>query len=174
MEVLVDNEIAVQNLQKFASQRGIQADAEKTGDAEFKVVLIVNADAAAAAPQEEEISCVPDQRSSGVVIVLDSDCIGEGADKLGRILMKSFIFALTKQDILPECMLFYNSGAFLTSEDSEMLEDLKTLEAAGVRMETCGTCMDFYHITEKLAVGKATNMYEIVETLEKARKVVRP
>lgn len=172
--VQVDNEIAVQNLQKFAAQRGYAASSQKKGDADFEVELVVTGTPSPASEPDEQISCQPDQKSKGMVIVMDSDCIGEGADKLGHILMKSFIFAMTKQDVLPETMLFYNSGAFLTSADSEVLEDLKTLEAAGVRIETCGTCMDFYNIKDKLAVGTPTNMYEIVETLEKASKVVRP
>lgn len=67
-------------------------------------------------------------------------------------------------------MLFYNSGAYLTCEGSDSLEDLKTLEAEGVEIYTCGTCLNFYELTEKLAVGSITNMYDIVEMMEKQEK----
>ena len=71
-------------------------------------------------------------------------------------------------------MVFYNGGAKLTVEGSESLEDLKSLEAQGVEIVTCGTCLDFYGIKDKLAVGTATNMYDIVERQMQAASVVRP
>lgn len=171
--VLVDNEIAVQNLQKFAVQRQFGVSAHKKNDSEYEVVIRLGASSAPESARETE-PCVPDQRTGGLVVAIGSEAMGEGAGKLGRILMKSFLFALTKQDILPETLLFFNSGAFLTSSDSDSLEDLRTLEAAGVRILTCGTCADFYNIKEKLAVGGVSNMYEIVEILEHAKSVIRP
>ena len=88
--------------------------------------------------------------------------------------MKAFVFALTKQDQLPETILCYNTGAYLTCEGADTLEDLKALEAEGVNIMTCGTCLDFYGIKDTLAVGGVTNMYEIVETMENAKSVIRP
>ncbi len=100
--------------------------------------------------------------------------MGEGDDKLGWLLMKGFIYALTELDVLPSTLLLYNGGAKLSVEDSESLQDLKTLEAMGVEILTCGTCLNFYGISEKLGVGTATNMYEIAEKQMLASKVVRP
>ena len=100
--------------------------------------------------------------------------MGSGDEKLGKALMKAFVFALTKQDVLPETVVCYNTGAYLTCEEADTLEDLKNLEAEGVQILTCGTCLDYYGIKERLAVGSVTNMYEIVETMEKARTIVRP
>ena len=68
----------------------------------------------------------------------------------------------------------YNGGAALTCEGSAMLEDLKELEAQGVEILTCGTCLNFYGLTEKLAVGSVTNMYTIAEKLTQAGNVVKP
>ena len=87
--------------------------------------------------------------------------------------MKAFVFALTKQDQLPETILCYNSGAYLTCEDADTLEDLKLLASEGVTILTCGTCLDFYGLKEKLAVGGVTNMYDIVERMEKATNIVK-
>jgi len=42
--------------------------------------------------------------------------------------MKSCIYAITQLDTLPKAMLFYNGGAFLTAEGSDVLEDLKKME----------------------------------------------
>ena len=71
-------------------------------------------------------------------------------------------------------MLFYNGGATLTTEESDSLEDLKSLEAQGVEILTCGTCLDYYDLKEKLAVGSVTNMYSIVEIMAKANRIIRP
>lgn len=179
LTVLVDNEIAVQNLQKFASQKGLQAAGEKKGEKEYEVTIQVaagvpSASAPAEEAQEEEISCSPDARKKGLVVVLSANVMGGGEEKLGKALMKAFVFALTKQDMLPETVMCYNSGAYLTCEGSDSLEDFRALEAEGVNIMTCGTCLDFYGIKEKLAVGTVTNMYDIVETMENAKSVIRP
>ena len=178
LTVLVDNEIAVQNLQKFAKQKGFEASGEKKAEKEYEVTIQVNVSenpvqAAADAVQEEAV-CSPDSRKNGMVVVLSSNVMGTGDEKLGKALMKAFVFAVTKQDALPETILCYNTGAYLTCEGADTLEDLKSLEAEGVNILTCGTCLDFYGIKDKLAVGSVTNMYEIVEKMETARTIVRP
>ena len=87
---------------------------------------------------------------------------------------KAFVFALTKQDQLPDTILCYNTGAYLTCEGADTLEDLKLLESEGVTILTCGTCLDFYGLKEKLAVGGVTNMYDIVERMENAAQIIKP
>ena len=124
--------------------------------------------------EEEEISCQPDLIKKGMLVVLSSNTMGSGDPKLGTVLMKAFVFALTKQDHLPETILCYNSGAYLTCQGADTLEDLKLLESEGVTILTCGTCLDFYGLKETLAVGGATNMYDIVERMEQARVLVKP
>lgn len=120
-----------------------------------------------------EAVCAPDARDNTVVVV-SSDRMGSGNDELGKVLIKGFIFAVTQLDTLPKTMLFYNGGATLTTEGSDSLEDLKSLEAQGVEIMTCGTCLDYYGLKDKLAVGTVTNMYSIVETMAKAGRIVRP
>ena len=88
--------------------------------------------------------------------------------------MKGFLFALTQLRPLPDTVIFYNGGAALTTEGSASLEDLRTLEAQGVEIMTCGTCLNYYGLTERLAVGSVSNMYTIAETLAGAGKVIRP
>ena len=170
IEVLVDNEIAVQNVTKMASGSGGKVTSEKLGDAEFKVTIEMEG---APAADEAEAVCVPDARDNTVVVV-SSDRMGSGNDELGKVLIKGFIFAVTQMETLPETMLFYNGGATLTTEGSDSLEDIKSLEAQGVTIKTCGTCLNYYGLTENLQVGEVTNMYDIAETLSKAGKVVKP
>ena len=174
LTVLVDNAIAVQNLQRFAAHKGYEAAAEKRAEKEYAVVMTVGAAAdAQPAPQQEE-ACAPDSRRRGMLVALTANVMGTGDEKLGRALMKAFVFALTKQDQLPETILCYNSGAYLTCEGADTLEDLRALEAEGVTVLTCGTCLDFYGLKDKLAVGGVTNMYDIVERMEAASSIVRP
>ena len=168
--VRVDNEIAVQNLQRFAQHMGFTAAGEKVSESEFTVTMVIGGEAKA----EPEIACNLDARRKGMLVVLSGCTMGSGDERLGKALMKAFVFALTKQDVLPETILCYNTGAYLTTDGADTLEDLKLLESEGVTILTCGTCLDFYGLKEKLAVGGVTNMYDIVERMESAQTIVRP
>ena len=168
--VRVDNEIAVQNLQRFAQHMGFTAAGEKVSESEFTVTMVIGGEAKA----EPEIACNLDTRKKGMLVVLSGCTMGSGDEKLGKALMKAFVFALTKQDVLPETILCYNTGAYLTTEGADTLEDLKLLESEGVTILTCGTCLDFYGLKEKLAVGGVTNMYDIALRMENAAAIVRP
>lgn len=171
IEVLVDNEIAVQNVTKMASSSGANVSSEKLGDKEFKVKIVM--EGAVETADNEEVTCTPDKRDNTVVVVA-SDRMGEGNDALGKVLIKGFLFAVSQLDTLPKKILFYNGGATLTCEGSDSLEDLKTMEAQGVEILTCGTCLDYYGLKEKLAVGSVTNMYSIVESMAGASNIIRP
>ena len=172
LTVLVDNEIAVQNLTRFAEHKGFGVSAEKKGEKEYSVIM--NISGAAETPNNEEISCTMDTRRKGMLVVLSANVMGTGDAKLGTSLMKAFVFALTKQDQLPDTILCYNTGAYLTCEGADTLEDLKLLESEGVTVLTCGTCLDFYGLKDKLAVGSVTNMYDIVERMEDAAQIIKP
>lgn len=173
VKVLVDNEIAVQNLERMAKHKGCEYKAEKIKDGEFAVIITVGTVDSEEAKNEES-SCQPDIVDKNYIVVINTDTMGTGDEKLGKQLLKGFIFALSKQDILPSSMIFYNRGAFITTEGSESIEDLKNLEAMGVEILTCGTCMDYYGIKDKLQVGTPTNMYVIVEKQVNASRIVRP
>ena len=172
LEVHVDNEVAVQNLQRLADSKGLHAELHKQDDRHFIVVMeagqpISFADADAPA-------CTPAQPRGNTVVAVSSACMGTGNDELGKLLMKGFLYAVSQLDPLPAAILFYNGGAHITTEASPSLEDLRNMEAQGVKIMTCGTCLDFYGLKDKLAVGSVTNMYQIVETLAGAANVIRP
>lgn len=168
VEVIVDNPTAVENLAKFAEQRryGFSRGEQNPGD--FRVVLTKTSDAPAAAP------AAGGARRPVKVVVVSSRTMGEGDERLGATLLKGFLYALTEQDAWPDTVLFYNGGAFCTTEGSESVPDLKKLEDAGVEILTCGTCMNHYGLTDKLAVGGVTNMYRIVELQLAADTVIKP
>ncbi|MCD8121032.1 MAG: sulfurtransferase-like selenium metabolism protein YedF [Clostridiales bacterium] len=185
VKTLVDNEIAVQNLAKMAKQKGYGVQSEKLSEGKYEVTMLVGVadDAAESTTQEsaatgeecgEQTSCMPDGRRKDTVVVISSDRMGEGDDELGKVLMKGFIYALTEQEQLPQTMLFYNGGAKLTCEESPTLEDLKSLEAQGVEILICGTCLNYYGLTERLQVGSVSNMYAIAEKLTQAGHIIKP
>lgn len=200
VETLVDNEIAVQNLTKMANQKGYKVYSEKISSNEYRVVMQING---ADQPVQEQPAAgqmapgpglliqgqptagqmMPDQSETGrlmsgkknnAVVVISSNKMGEGSDELGEALLKGFIFALSQQDELPSAMLFYNGGAGMTTCGSPVLEDLKSMEEQGVEILTCGTCLNHYDLTEKLAVGSVTNMYAIAEKMTGASLIVKP
>ncbi len=164
IEVLVDNEIAVTNVTKMASAAGGNVTSEKVAEKEYKIVIEVSGENTACEACEEE----------NMVVVISSDRMGSGNNALGKVLIKGFIFAITQLDKLPKTMLFYNGGATLTAEGSDSLEDLKHLEEQGVEILTCGTCLNYYELTDKLQVGSVTNMYTIVEKMAGADKIIQP
>lgn len=174
IKVLVDNQAAVENVMKFGKHEGLFVSSEKKGEKSYEVVFQVGD--REDLPQETEECCLPmtAEGKRGQVVVISSEQMGSGSEELGQILMKGFVYALTQLEDLPETVLLYNGGARLTVEGSKALEDFKTLESLGVEILTCGTCLNYYGLTEKLAVGAVTNMYEIAEKLAKAGSVIRP
>lgn len=173
--VLVDNTIAVENLRKLAASQKADYKFRKKGEKEYEVILTVQQETDEAKVQETvELENCSIKTGKKTVVVLSSDKMGEGEEKLGKILIKGFVYALTQLEQLPSAVLFYNSGAFLSCEDSPVLEDLKLLEEEGVEICTCGTCLDFYGLKEKLAVGNVVNMYQIVQTQAQADLILKP
>ncbi|MDI6790901.1 MAG: sulfurtransferase-like selenium metabolism protein YedF, partial [Thermodesulfobacteriota bacterium] len=108
------------------------------------------------------------------VLVFKSDQMGTGDAALGKILIQALLKTLISLDAKPNKLIFYNRGLYLTTEDSEVLPALKDLAANGMEILVCGTCLDYYHLKEKLAVGTISNMFSILETMAKADKVIFP
>jgi len=181
VQVLVDNEIAKENLQKFAGQKKLKFTAKKLAENEYEAEFIMTEEGkkelgtSAGETVPEVCGVVPaSTRKEKTVVVISSDSMGEPEKELGAILLKGFLFALSRTENMPETILFYNGGAKLTCEGSESLEDLKALQDAGCEILTCGTCLDYQHLKEKLKVGGVTNMYDITEKMLHADRLVRP
>lgn len=168
LEVHVDNAVAVENLKRMAVQKGLPVKAEEKVPDHYVVTIPVTGKVDTAMPA---ISC-----GTGVdfVVAVDTDVMGRGSDELGKTLLKGFLFAVSRLSTLPKTVLFYNGGAKLTVEGSDSLEDLQAMAENGVEILTCGTCLNYYGLTDQLAVGSVTDMYTIVERLSAAGKVVKP
>ncbi len=174
LKILVDNEIAVQNVMKLGNYAGLAPASEKKADGEFEILFRLDGQNTVLEERNEQEECIPDGRKKGLAAVISSDQMGSGNEELGRLLMKGFVYALTQLAELPETILLYNGGARLSVEGSQSLEDLKNLEAQGVDILTCGTCLNYFELADKLKVGAVTNMYEIAEKMAGARSIIRP
>lgn len=174
LEVKVDNDTAVQNLTRLGNNHGFSVSVVRNSEKEYIVTMEIKADKALSVPLESEEIVCPAPARGGKVVILSANTMGSGDEQLGKKLMKAFIFALTSQDEVPEKVICYNSGAFLTTEDPDTVKDLKNLEEAGATIMTCGTCLDFYGLKEKLQVGIISNMYDIVEAQMGASMIIRP
>lgn len=152
---LVDNKVATENLSRLAESMGLKATVEEVGE-DYKVTI--NKDHAVEVKADDET----------FVIGVGTNVMGHGDEKLGAILIKSFMYTVSQTAPLPKTIVFFNGGVKLTCEGSEVLEDIKNMADNGVKIISCGTCLDFYGLKEKLQVGEISNMYTIYETLEKA------
>lgn len=111
---------------------------------------------------------------SEYIVVIASDKLGEGNDELGNTLIKSFMSVLAQDEQPPKEVLLYNGGVMLAADGADTVEDLQSLVDKGVSVKACGTCVSFYNLKEKLAVGEETNMRYILEQLRSHDRVVRP
>ena len=178
IEILVDNEIATQNLKKMADQLGFETKVEKSSQSYYIVQLIKGTTDKNLVNQDVEKETIFPKKENELqgqpyIVSIHSETIGNGSEELGSTLMKSFLFSLSEQEQLPEKILFYNGGAKLTAEGSPVLQDLQAMASDGVELLTCGICVEFFALEDKLMVGEATNMYRIVE-LQSSYKTVSP
>ncbi|MDL2253482.1 sulfurtransferase-like selenium metabolism protein YedF [Ruminococcaceae bacterium OttesenSCG-928-I18] len=158
---IVDNMIAVENLESLAKDLGFVIKTEKDADAVWKVYI------------EKTKGAVAKTGASGNLMVLvATNLFGQGSEDLSKTLMKSYLFSLTEAKPQPTTIAFINSGVFLTTDESSAA-DILTLEASGVEIISCGACLDFYSLKENLLVGKIGNMYQIVEKMHQSDNVIR-
>ncbi|MFA5577255.1 MAG: sulfurtransferase-like selenium metabolism protein YedF [Tissierellaceae bacterium] len=173
---IVDNEVAKDNVSKLAISLGYSFIIDKGRDSEYYIhitkgnVSEIKADEADLADEGPAV-CIPDTFKD-LTIAFGSNKMGGGEEELGKILMKSLIYTIGAATPFPSTMVFYNSGVYLTCEGSEVLEDLKELEEEGVEIISCGACLDYYHLQEKIQVGEIGNMYLIYEKMKNANNTI--
>jgi selenium metabolism protein YedF len=173
--VLVDNVTAVQNLEKMAKGTGCGFSYAGEGSL-YRVTILkgANSDQIFDEPRESspEKTEPPGEARKGPVVLITADSMGRGAEDLGRLLIKGFIFSLSQLDPPPEALVFLNSGARLTTQGANTIPDLKVLEEKGTGIYTCGTCANYFELTESLAAGSIVDMMYIVNRLAKASSVI--
>lgn len=166
--VLVDNAVAVENLQKMAQGKGYAFSVVQQEAARYAVTL--SREGAENAAPEPPFLAPATQR--GPTVLITQNHMGGGSEELGKILIKGFLFTLTEWAVPPEAVYFLNSGVELVCEGANTLDDLRTLTENGTTIHACGTCLNFYALTDKLAVGQVVNMLDISTALANAAHLV--
>lgn len=161
--VIVDDGAARENVARFSRNRGYQVT-EQQDDRGWTLTISGTADKKAA---------IPLPSSGGSILLITSDRLGDGPEELGRLLMKNFIHTLLESCKLPSKIIFLNTGVFMTCEGSDVREALEKLHGMGVEIFSCGICLDFFILKDKLRVGTTTNMLVTVESLLSAGQVIK-
>ena len=167
LEILVDNAAARENLLKYAAYAHCPVEGVAVEGGRTRIRLLP---AAGAVPEDRAATAAaPAPAYSGstqaATVFIARDGIGQGDPDLARLLMRGFLFTLTESDLPPLRVILMNAGVKLAVEGSDSLPNLRRLAELGVDILACGTCLDFFHLTEALGVGRITNMYEIAEFL---------
>jgi selenium metabolism protein YedF len=156
LRVLLDKGAARENVLRFCASKGFDVSEELGEDSTSLLISSI----LKTTPQDNR-----DEKESSPVLLICSDRLGSGSDELGRLLMKNFIITLLELSKKPEKIFFVNSGVLLTTEGSELIEPLSKLAYSGVEIFSCGVCLDYYVVADKLVVGKTSNMYTIAESI---------
>ena len=166
---IVDNDAAQGNVTRMAEKAGATVRVEVHDDG---IYLHIER---GEEPREDEGKTVstPAPVRGPLVLVVSSEFMGHGEhDELGQILVRGFFHTLGEVRPMPDTIIFFNSGVKMVVEGSPVLEDLQALCDRSVQILACGTCLGYYGLTERIAVGEVSNMYTIAETLLGAGRTV--
>lgn len=161
---IVDSQSALENVSKLASSMKLEANIDEKGGQFFISIL-----------KDESLQDhlnIAQSNNANVAILITSNVLGQGNDTLGSILMKSFMYTLIQMEGAFNVLIFMNSGVLLTTEGSEVLDYIKALEERQIEVLSCGTCLDYYHLSDKLRAGSVSNMFTITERLIEAQRLI--
>jgi selenium metabolism protein YedF len=168
--IIVDNPSSSENVERFARSQGCSVTVEKRGQDFY-----LHIQKAEVFEADNEGELVPKKdKAEKVVVYINSHLLGVGDEALGSFLMKAFLKTLKDLDRKPDRLILINSGVQLASEDSKVLDTLRELSEEGTEIVSCGTCIDFYGLKDKMKAGVISNMYDIVQSLLRADRLIRP
>ena len=168
IKVTVDNEAAKQNVLRFLESRNFEVNIEAEGT-DFH---LTGQRGVQGVVPETTVTEEAETEKKNIMIMVATDRMGYGDDKLGSKLMVNFIKTLKEMGDELWRLVFVNNGVKLTIEDSEVLPALKELEADGIQILVCGTCLNYFDLLDKKQVGETTNMLDIVTAMQLADKVI--
>ncbi|MBQ2477583.1 MAG: sulfurtransferase-like selenium metabolism protein YedF, partial [Desulfovibrio sp.] len=122
----------------------------------------------------EYVACPAPVAQPKTLVLITTDTLGRGDDTLGQALMGNFLATLPELGAQLWRIVLLNGGVKLASTEGKALDSLKALDAAGVSILVCGTCLQHYNLLDRKQVGETTNMLDIVTSLSLADKVIRP
>ncbi|MEW6137191.1 MAG: sulfurtransferase-like selenium metabolism protein YedF [Thermodesulfobacteriota bacterium] len=174
--VLVDNPTSKENVSRFARNQGCEVGVEETSPGQYKITIDRDISSHSLPEPEPLLPCpLPQTADEGrYVVFIGTETMGAGDDELGAKLMRGFLRTLIDCPPKPWRMIFINSGVKLTTLDDDAVESISLMQDKGVEILACGTCLQHFGLENKLRVGRATNMFEVIESLNAATKVISP
>jgi len=174
---LVDNDTARENVTLFARNSGHEARVEKLEGPVYRITISKGGpepgkQAPGAAPDTSGTTSAGGAVKPSTVYLITTNMLGQGSPDLGLVLMKSLMVTLNEMDPPPRALLFLNSGVMLTCQGSPVLEQLQKLSSRGSLLVSCGTCLDYYKLSDKLETGRVGNMLEINGYLLESEKAI--
>ena len=161
---IVDNAAAQENVTRFGKSQGCAVSSEQKEEGIYLTLKKAKAELPEAAPRPP---------ATGIVLFIGADIVGRGEDsQLGALLMEKFLHTVGGLTRKPEKILLMNSGVKLIAEDSLAIGEMQQLEAQGIEILACGTCLQRFQLTDKIKAGKISDMYTIADTMFKAEKVI--
>ncbi len=170
----VADDLCRSNVTRFAASRRIATEVEAHDDGTFHVTFHAGDDSGSDTAPAAPAQAAPAGTAGPTVVQITATTMGSGDDELGALLLRSFIKTQAELEAMPDAIIFYNAGVRLCCEGSLLLDDLRGLEASGIEITACGTCLNYFDLADKLAVGRVTDMLEIAGRLAAAGRVVRP
>ena len=167
--VIVDNEVAKNNVLRLAKGINLSSSFIEE-DGLYKIQLSKGEFSDVQAVYNNEVA---EYKTSAPTILVSSNLLGNGDDRLGETLMKVYINTLAESEILPENLMFINGGVKLTCTGSDVLDSLNSMKEKGVNIISCGACLDFYNLKEELKVGEIGNMYQIIDLMNKSGNTIK-
>lgn len=166
LTVLVDNRAAVENLTRLGNSAGVHV-----ASGESQEGLYVRFTGEAKPGEMPTIACP--SVGNGYAVFIGKDTVGSGDPVLGYNLMKMALYTLAQGDSVPSHILFMNDGVRLPAGDeAQVIDSIKTLLEKGCIVQVCGTCLNFFGLADQLKVGTISNMYDILDAMQRADKVI--
>lgn len=162
IEIVVDDPTASENVRRFLGTKGYSTSVTEENGV-YRIEGCLEQEPAVAGPKGHRC-----------LVYVDGEVMGRGSEELGAVLMRAFLNTVKELEMRPWRMIFINSGVKLVSSDSEYLSMLRDIEGLGIEIIACGTCLDYYHLKEKIGVGRVGNMFEILTSFNEATNVIRP
>ena len=164
IQTLVDNTTAVQNLTRFAASVVYTCSHEEK-DGIYTVTLEKDPNA--------DLQKAPAYEDTSWAVFCTENRIGSAENELGHNLIQMYFYTLTQMDTPPSVVAFMNEGVELVCQPGQIVDSLKALMEKGTRVVVCGTCLNYYDLSDKALCGTVSNMYEILEAVTACGKMMK-
>ena len=173
VQILVDNQMAAENLGRMAAAAAYGHSLERLEDGVYSLTITVGEARGDTAPDPLAASPPLPQDGRGLVVAIGRTAMGGGSEELGEILIKGFLYSLSQLPVPPQALLLFNGGIKLALAESNALADIQALDAGGTRVLVCGTCVNYYEAAQQLRVGEIGNMFDLVREMAAAQRLIQ-